>query len=107
MRAEAIKGHVDTALLAVLRSGPAHGYALVRRLDVASEGVFALGEGTVYPALHRLEREGLVVSSWSKESGRRRRVYSLTRNGERALEHRAVEWATLSRGLASVLGGPA
>ena len=62
MQAEALRGHIDTMVLATLRRGPAHGYALVRELAEQSAGTFTLGEGTLYPSLHRLEHDGLVAS---------------------------------------------
>src|SRR6266508_4797282 len=81
MRAEALKGHLDGMLLATLEDGPRHGYAVIEALRTASGGRFDLPTGTVYPALHRLERAGLVRGSWSTVSGRRRRTYELTPAG--------------------------
>ena len=66
MHPEALRGHIDTMVLAALRAGPAHGYALVRELAAQSDGAFELGEGTVYPSLHRLEGDGLIESTWTK-----------------------------------------
>src|SRR5579859_5202737 len=91
LRAEALKGHLDALILAVLADEPLHGYAVVEALKRRSAGSFALPEGTVYPALHRLERAGLLASQWS-EGARRRRVYRLTVRGKRELGHRRVEW---------------
>jgi DNA-binding PadR family transcriptional regulator len=68
-----------------------------------SGDVFRLPEGTVYPVLHRLEREGLVRSRWTEASGRRRRVYRLTRRGEEALAARRREWRALARAVEAVL----
>ncbi|WP_460915637.1 PadR family transcriptional regulator [Plantactinospora veratri] len=74
-----MRGHLDLLLLGALRrAGPAHGYALIAALRDRSEGTFDLPEGTVYPALHRLERDGLVSSEWDAGASRRRRVYRLT-----------------------------
>ena len=84
MEAEQLKGHLDALLLAVVAPEPLHGYAVIEALRARSDGKLALPEGTVYPALHRLERAGLLSSAWS-DSGRKRRVYSLTRAGEREL----------------------
>ncbi len=102
-----LKGSLDLLLLAVLRAGPAHGYAVITALRERSGGEFDLPEGTVYPALHQLEREALVTSTWDTSSGRRRRVYSLTRRGTSALGERAVEWQSFWRGVQSVLAVPA
>ena len=99
-----MKGHVDFLLLATLREGPLHGYGVVEKLRGASEGAFDLAEGTVYPVLHRLEAEGLLASSWSTVAGRRRRVYRLTKRGEKALAARADEWRAFSSAVEAVLG---
>jgi len=90
MRAELLKGHLDLLLLAVLADEPLHGYAAIEELR--RRGGFELPEGTVYPALHRLETAGFLASRWSSESGRRRRVYSLTRDGRRELVERRETW---------------
>jgi PadR family transcriptional regulator PadR len=105
MHPEALRGHIDTMVLAALRAGPAHGYALVRELAEQSDGVFELGEGTVYPSLHRLEADGLIESSWTKHAGRRRRVYELTRTGEAALGDRQRDWRAFARGMNALLEG--
>src|SRR4051794_32812726 len=105
VRGEPLKGHIDTMLLAALARGETHGYALVQRLGEAGEGAFELGEGTVYPALHRLERQGLVRSGWTSAAGRRRRVYALTAAGYDALATRRGEWRTFARGMHALLEG--
>jgi PadR family transcriptional regulator len=88
---DAPKSHVDLLLLSVLRDEPKHGYGLVEAVRTRSDGVFDFAEGTVYPALYRLERQGLVESSW--ESGpRRRRVYRLTRRGASELRRERAAW---------------
>jgi len=99
-----LKGHLDALVLAALEGAPAHGYEIIRRLRVRSSEVFRLAEGTVYPTLHRLERDGLVKSRWTSESGRRRRVYRLTRAGSEALLVRRLEWRTFSQAIEAVLG---
>ena len=103
MRAEALKGHLDGLILATLADGPAHGYAIAQTLRGRSGGTFDLAEGTLYPALHRLERAGFVASDWSTEAGRRRRTYRLTRSGERTLGERRSEWRLLASAIDSVL----
>jgi len=92
MRAELLNGHLDLLLLSVLADSSLHGYAAIEELR--RRGGFELPEGTIYPALHRLEAGGLVNSRWSAESGRRRRVYSLTRSGRRELARRRDDWRT-------------
>ena len=103
MRAEALKGHLDGLLLAVVAEEPAHGYAIVERLRERSGGAFELPEGTVYPALHRLERDGLVKSRWTTANGRKRRVYRVTPAGREGLAVRRLEWKTFSRAVEAVL----
>ncbi len=103
MRAEALKGHLDGLILATLQAGPAHGYAIAQTLRARSDGEFDLPEGTLYPALHRLERAGKVASEWSTEGGRRRRTYRLTRSGMTALSDRRNEWRLFSTAIEAVL----
>jgi DNA-binding PadR family transcriptional regulator len=69
MKGEGLKGHLDFLILAVLQDGPMHGYALIEALRRRSGGVFDLPEGTIYPALHRLELTGLLSSKWSEHVG--------------------------------------
>ncbi len=107
MSGEALKGHLDLLLLAALRPGPAHGYAIIEELQRRSEGTFALAEGTIYPALHRLESQGLIESEWSAAAGRPRRVYRLTAGGQRALGEKAKAWRDFARGISGALEGAA
>ena len=104
MIGEALKGHLDLLLLSVLSNGPAHGYAIIESLRARSGGVFDLPEGTVYPALHRLEDQGLLKSSWSEDSGRRKRIYRLTPKGQGALNARQEEWLKFSRAVNATVG---
>jgi PadR family transcriptional regulator, regulatory protein PadR len=103
MRREALKGHLDMLLLAVLRGEPAHGYAVIQRLAEASGGAFELPEGTIYPALYRLERRGFLASRETAFEGRRRRVYEVTAAGERELAGNLVEWRDFSRDVGRTL----
>ena len=100
---EELKGHLDSLILAVLAAEPAHGYAILQELRLRSDGAFDLPEGTIYPALHRLERGGLLTSGWSTTAGRRRRVYRLTRRGRARLEKRRREWRAFSSAVDAVL----
>jgi DNA-binding PadR family transcriptional regulator len=96
MRGEAVKGYLDLLLLAALAPEPAHGYAVIERRRARSEGAFDFPEGTIYPALHRLEGAGLLRSGWDDTGARRRRVYELTRQGRAALVEREAEWRRFS-----------
>jgi DNA-binding PadR family transcriptional regulator len=105
MRAEALKGHLDVLLLAVLDDQPRHGYAVIQALRASSDGRFDLPTGTVYPALQRLESQGLVRSGWSQVAGRRRRTYTLTAVGRRALTEQRTAWQDFSTAVKAVLEG--
>ena len=105
MRREQLKGHLDLLLLSVLADGPAHGYAVIAELRERSAEEVALPEGTVYPALHRLEEAGLLRSHWADQAGRRRRLYELTARGASALADRQGEWRRFSTGVQAVVGG--
>src|SRR6476646_2519713 len=104
MKTDALNGQLDPLILATIADEPAHGYAVLQRLKTRSGGAFDLAEGTIYPALHRLERDGLLSSSWSTEGGRRRRVYRRTRNGQAALRTRRREWMLFSHAVEAVFG---
>jgi transcriptional regulator len=105
MMAEKLKGNLDMLLLAVLAAGPGHGYSIISRLRERSDGAFDLPEGTVYPALHRLEGDGLLESAWEVVSGRRRRLYRLTAAGQESLAAEAQQWRSFSGSVAHVLRG--
>ncbi|HET8607506.1 MAG TPA: helix-turn-helix transcriptional regulator [Gaiellaceae bacterium] len=103
MQGEVLKGHLDLLLLATVAEEPAHGYLVVERLKERTGGELDLAEGTIYPALYRLERQGLLESSWSTAGGRRRRVYRLTRRGRDELATRRSDWQRFSRAMRAVL----
>jgi PadR family transcriptional regulator PadR len=103
MRAEALKGHLDAMLLAVVSAGPRHGYAIIEELRTGSRGTFDLPKGTVYPALHRLEQAGLLTGTWSTGPGRRRRTYQLTAAGRRRLGTERATWQQFSTAVSAVL----
>ena len=97
-------GHLDGLLLAVLASEPAHGYAVITELRLRSGGEFDMSEGSVYPALHRLERAGLLESRWAAGSTRRRRIYALTSSGAAALAAERTSWFRFVDAVQAVLG---
>jgi PadR family transcriptional regulator PadR len=107
MPADLLRGHLDRLLLAALADAPGHGYEVTRRLRERSGGALGIPEGSLYPALHRLERAGLVESSWSTMDGRRRRVYQLTLGGDRAARESRREWQVFSAAVDRVLGSAA
>jgi len=90
---EHLKGGLALLLLATLRDGPAHGYGLARTIERRTENALQLREGTLYPALHALERDGLIVSAWETPAGgRERKVYRLTQAGETRLDEWSLGW---------------
>ena len=100
-----LKGHLDMIVLAALEPGPAHGYAVIEAIRRRSGEAFDLPEGTVYPVLHRLENAGYLASRWTTaESGRKRRVYALTRRGERTLATQRATWEQFSGAIGGLLG---
>ncbi len=95
--AQLLKGNTDVLILSLLESEPMYGYQMIKELERRSQGFFRLGEGTLYPALHRLERGKLVVGRWRRlQGGQERRYYSLTEAGERRLEEQMNAWARFS-----------
>lgn len=102
MRADELKGHLDGLILSVLARGPLHGYAVIEALRDRSGGKLSLPEGTIYPALHRLERSGHLASEWA-HNGRKRRVYRLTSRGERELGLRRERWREFTTTIDAVL----
>ncbi|GAB2753349.1 helix-turn-helix transcriptional regulator [Amycolatopsis magusensis] len=107
MKADALRGHLDALLLAVLDGRKLHGYAIIEALQARSGGALDLPTGTVYPALRRLERAGFLASEWDVVSGRKRRTYRLTRAGQKALAAERVEWQQFTSVIGAVLGGQA
>jgi len=101
-----LKGHLDALVLAALEGGGAHGYAIIEAIRVRSREAFDLPEGTVYPALHRLEKAGLLKSAWVvPEGGRKRRVYELTKKGKDGLAERRAAWARFAGAVEHSLTG--
>ncbi len=97
-------GVVEMLILEVISRGPNYGYDIVQRVLSDSQGYFELKEGSLYPALHRLERQKLLASYWSdSQAARRRKYYKLTRAGGKALAAKRQEWAQFSTGVSAVL----
>ena len=103
---ELLKGNTPTLVLAVLNDGPLHGYGIAREIERRSDNALRFKEGTLYPALHALEREGLVTSEWQREgTGRERKVYCITPAGIADLERRTRTWNAFSTAIERVIGG--
>jgi DNA-binding PadR family transcriptional regulator len=105
MTPEVLKGHLDLLLLSVVAKAPGHGYAIAEALRAESDAVIDLAEGTLYPALHRLEHAGLIAGRWFEVNGRRRRIYQLTVKGQRSLTKKHREWDLFARTVYAVVGG--
>ncbi|MCF2530180.1 PadR family transcriptional regulator [Yinghuangia soli] len=103
MKADAVRGHLDGLLLAVLEQGPLHGYAIITAVRERSGGVLDLRTGTIYPALNRLERVGLLGSDWDAVGERRRRAYHLTDAGRASLAEERSSWREFTAAIGSVL----
>ena len=102
MAREPFSGHLDLLLLAALQT-PRHGYGVIEHVRHASGGRFDYPDGTIYPALHRLEAEGFLRSDWSQVEGRRRRIYGITPRGEKALAKHRDEWNRFTTSVTAVI----
>ena len=103
-RSDVIKGTVDMLVLQALQQRPMHGWGITEILEQHSENVLQIGQGSLYPALYRLERQGLVKSEWgTSENNRRARYYSLTVAGRRRLREERREWERVSRAVNLVM----
>ena len=101
---ELLKGNTDTLLLAMVLERPTYGYHLAKEIKQRSSGYFQFKEGTLYPALHRLERSGLIKGEWGESpAGQQRRYYSITDHGLRELRRKNQEWAQFSRAINLVM----
>ncbi len=98
------QGTLDLLILKVVALGPVHGYAVAQRLDQASRGVVQVPQGSLYPALHRLERRGWIRAEWgASEHNRRAKFYELTRAGRKQLEAETEAWQRLTAAVGLVL----
>jgi transcriptional regulator len=104
MESKLLTGTVEMLLLEVVAPAPSYGYEIVQMVTGRSRGYFELKEGSLYPALHRLERQKLLTSYWRKADGRRRKYYKLTAAGRKALAAKKQEWASFTSGVNGVLG---
>ena len=98
-----LRGTLPTLILEALAQQADHGYSIAQRIKERSRGVLDFKEGTLYPALHKLEQEGRVVSTEQVENGRTRRYYRITPAGRKALAQDRAEWRTLSRAVSLIL----
>ena len=107
-RADLLQGTLDLLILKTLALGPMHGWGIAQRLRQLSSEALQVQQGSLYPAVHRLEKQGLVRSSWGhSENNRRARFYELTRAGQRRLAEEAETWERFAAAVAQVLGARA
>lgn len=106
-RTDVLQGTLDLMVLKTLETlGPQHGYGIAQRLQQVSEQALRLNQGTLYPALLRLEQRAWITSKWgTSENNRRARFYSLTRAGRKQLERKAADWRRMAEIMARLLGG--
>lgn len=101
-----LRGNIPTLILAVVSEGPLYGFAIAREINRRSDNALQLKQGTLYPALHALERDGWIVGSWEIPEGERpRKVYTLTDAGRSELERRTQAWGKFSAAMEGVMGG--
>jgi PadR family transcriptional regulator, regulatory protein PadR len=103
-RAELLQGTLDMLILKTLTVGPMHGYSIVRRIQQVSDDVLQVEEGSLYPALHRMEERGWIEAEWGvSENNRRAKFYKLTRAGRKSLADEESAWARLSEAISKVM----
>jgi len=105
---DALRGHLETLVLSTLRRGDAHGFEILRRLEEAGSGALKLKEGSLYPALYRLEAAGMVKGEWEDSAtarrGPRRRIYRLTQKGQRRFTEARGEFQQFATVIGNILG---
>ncbi len=102
---ELLKGSTSMMVLNLLSNSNMYGYEMIKTLSEKSQNVFELKEGTLYPILHSLEEKNLITSYWDETSGKKRKYYSITKEGKKHLEDKKAEWKVFSNGINAVLGG--
>src|SRR6185312_6380949 len=105
LKSDLPQGTLDLLILKAVAVEPVHGYAIAQRLEQVSRGVVQVPEGSLYPALHRLENRGLLAADWKKtDTGREAKFYKLTRKGRKQLETEAASWQRLIEAVGLILG---
>ena len=103
-KTDLLQGTLDLLVLRVLRSGRLHGYAISKRIQLISREVLSIQQGSLYPALHRLESRGLIESAWdTTETGRRAKFYEITASGRKTLKDETSQWRQFSEAVEQVL----
>jgi transcriptional regulator len=103
-KSEFLKGTLDMLILKIVASGPIHGYAVSQRIQQISKDFFQIPQGSLYPALHRLEDRGWVKAEWKEsDTGREAKFYALTKKGRKQLEAEVASWGQVSNAVALIL----
>ena len=103
-KSDLLRGTLDMLILKTLVPGPGHGWGISQRIQQVSDAVLQVNQGSLYPALHRLEQQGLIVASWgNSENNRQAKYYSLTRAGRRQLVDETEHWSRVAGAVARVL----
>src|SRR5262245_28870292 len=103
-RSDVLQGTLDLLILRTLEAGPLHGYAIGQHINQTSRALLQVPQGSLYPALHRLESKGLLDAEWvDTDAGRRAKVYRLTRRGRQQLAHEIADWQRLSKAIGWIL----
>jgi transcriptional regulator len=99
-----VQGTLDLLILKVIELEPMHGWAIAQRITQISNDVLRVGQGSLYPALHKLEQQGWIVAKWgASENNRRAKYYTLTREGRHALKQEAAQWDRLSAAISGIV----
>ena len=102
-----LRGSTDSLLLALVGESPKYGYSIIREIEKRTQGELRFKEGTLYPALHRLEEDGLIMGEWVTVKGMERRYYSLTERGAEVLQSRRRQWQQFSHAVDRIISPPA
>ena len=102
---ELLKGSTDMIVLSLLENENMYGYQMIKKLSEKSQNVFEFQEGTLYPILHVLEEKNYIASYWDSVSGKKRKYYSITKEGRKHLAEKKEEWKIFSGGIDQVVGG--
>ena len=105
--AQLLRGTLELLLLEALSRGPLHGYAIARKIEAATGDALSVEEGSMYPALYRLEEHGCITARWAvNDGGRRMRVYALTPTGRKRLTSHRKDWTAFVRAVTRMVGAP-
>jgi transcriptional regulator len=96
---EILKGSSEIIILKILEKEPLYGYKISKEIRKNSSDIFSLGEGTLYPVLHKLEKNKMLQSYWQEYEGRRRKYYTITKKGKKLLDEKTAEWKVFSKAL--------